>query len=723
MERTSNGAAPRAPRIAAWSVHHSWKAMGAWVLFVVACLAVGFGVAGVREVDASTGGIGDSGKADKQIAAAFSTPYIDEQILVARATGGAISRAAVAPVVNRVRQTLTKLPGVERVGLPILSADQTTALVQVRLNDTKGEAIDNVPAVREAVAAIDGAFPAFTVKQTGEASIIAGLDDSVGKDFARAEKLSLPITFAILIVVFGAVVAAFLPLALALAAIAAAVGIAAIASHLVPQSQGLTTMILLIGIAVGVDYALFMLRRSRDERHGGAGVRESVLIASATSGRAVIISGVTVIVAMLGLMILREPTFSSMGLGAILVVATAVLGSLTALPAALSLLGDRVEKLRVPWLSRRRDANSGRIWSAIATRTVRRPVLAFALSAGLLVGLAIPALGMETRLPSLKDLPRSIPAMQTFDVLQEKFPQEGAQHLIVLTPKAGLTMSSPTVTQQIANLTTVAAKGGLAAPTDGALTISKDGRVGVLAFGSGRDETSPQTVAQLQTLRDYWIPQTIGTVGTAYVTGVAAGSQDFTELIRSNLPLVIGFVVLFTFIVMLISFRSPLIAVATVALNLLSVAAAYGLLVAIFQTHRFDNILGITTNGAIVAWVPLFLFVILFGLSMDYHVFVLSRIREERRAGASVSNAIVHGVGKTGGVVTSAAVVMVAAFAIFATLSTLEMKQLGIGLAAAILIDATVVRGVLLPATLRLLGARAWAPARRRALAPAADRA
>lgn len=245
MERTSNGTAPRAPRIAAWSVQHPWKAMGAWVLFVVACLAVGLASPEyARLMPAPVETSVTPERPTRQIAAAFSTPYIDEQILVARATGGAISRAAVAPVVNRVRQTLTKLPGVERVGLPILSADQTTALVQVRLNDTNGEAIDTVPAVREAVAAIDGAFPAFTVKQTGEASIIAGLDDSVGKDFrSGGEKLRLPITFAILIVVFGAVVAAFLPLALALAAIAAAVGIAAIASHLVPQSQGLTTMI------------------------------------------------------------------------------------------------------------------------------------------------------------------------------------------------------------------------------------------------------------------------------------------------------------------------------------------------------------------------------------------------------------------------------------------------------------------------------------------------
>ncbi len=724
MERSTDGRAPQPPRIAAWSIHHPWKAIGAWTLFVALCLAVGFGVTGVRDVDASTGGIGDSGRADKQIAAAFKTPFIDEQILI-RSTGtAAVNQATLPTVMRALRRELGAVKGVEHVGSPILSADQTTAMVQIRLNDTNGEAINSVAAARKAVANVQRTTPGIRLDQTGEASIIAGIDDTVGKDFARAEKLSLPITFAILIVVFGALVAAFLPLALALAAIAAAMGAAAIVSHLVPQSQGLATMVLLIGIAVGIDYALFLLRRARDERRAGAGVRESVLIASATSGRAIVISGITVIVAMLGLLVVREPTFASMGVGAMLVVAMAVIGSLTALPASLAILGDRVDKLRVPFLARRRAVNTGRLWGAVATQTVRRPLLAFVVSAGALAALAVPALNMETRLPSLKDLPRSIPAMATFDVLQDKFPQEGAQHLVVITPRGGRTVRSADVTREITDLQAMAAKGGLSTPSQGALQISKDGRVGLLAFGSGRDETSPQTVAQLKTLRDYWIPQTVGTVGTAYVTGVAAGSQDFTQLVRDNLPLVIGFVVLLTFIVMLFSFRSPLIAVATVALNLLSVAAAYGLLVSVFQTHRFDGLLGIHTNGAIVAWVPLFLFVVLFGLSMDYHVFVLSRIREEHRAGASTSQAIVRGVGMTGGVVTSAAAIMVAAFAIFATLSTLELKQLGIGLASAILIDATVVRGVLLPATLRLLGARVWAPARRHtAPAPVVEQA
>lgn len=718
MSSTPRASAPTPPALAAWAVRRPGRALAAWLAFVVLCLGVGFGIAGVQKVDPDTAGVGDSGRADRAIAGVFGTSYVDEYVLVRRRDGSPVTGADLAAANRQLRSRLASVDGIQQIGAPSRSADGRAGLIQVRLDDTRGRSADIVPHTLAAVAQTEQALPALRVGETGEASMVKGINDSLGRDFQKAERLSLPIAFAILLVVFGALVAAALPLLLSLAAIAAAMGLAAIVSHIVPQADMIATMILLVGVAVGVDYALFLVRRARDERRAGRSATDAVLVATATSGRAIVLSGVTVIIAMAGLLLVGESTFTSMGLGSMLVVATAVLGSLTALPATLTLLGDRVERGRIPFLGRRVATRRGRFWERLATQTVRRPVAALILSAGLLVALAIPAVGMTTRLPGFSDLPRSIPAVADFDAMRASFPARGAEHLVVITPRDGRTVTSPKVVTAVAALERRAAAGGLT-PSPSGLEASADGRVGLLTLGFAADDTSPQAVRTLQRLRDEWIPATVGSMADVHVGGVAAGNDDFTDLVRRNLPIVIGFVVVLTFLVMLASFRSATIAATTIALNALSVAAAYGLLVLVFQHHWFDGLLGVTTNGAIVAWLPLFMFVILFGLSMDYHVFVLSRIREAYRAGASASDAIVQGVGRTGGVVTSAAAIMIAAFAIFASLSTIDFKQLGVGLAAAILIDATIVRGVLLPATLRLLGDRAWARGRtRRPVAP-----
>ncbi len=707
MNANPRASAPTPPALAAWSVRRPWRALAVWLAFVALCLGVGFGIAGVQKVDPDTAGVGDSGRADTAIARVFGTSYVDEYVLVRRRDGTAISGADLAAANRQLRQRLSGVNGIQQIGAPSRSADGRAGLIQVRLDDTGGRSADVVAHTLAAVAQIEAALPTLRLGETGEASMVKGINDTLGSDFQKAERLSLPIAFAILLLVFGALVAAALPLLLSLAAIAAAMGLAAIVSHIVPQADMIATMILLVGVAVGVDYALFLVRRARDERRLGRSATDAVLVATATSGRAIVVSGITVIISMAGLLLVGESTFTSMGLGSMLVVATAVLGAVTALPATLALLGDRVDRGRIPFLGRRVASRRGRFWERLATRTVGRPVAALVLSAGLLGALAIPAVGMTSRLPGFSDLPRSIPAVATFDAMRASFPARGAEHLVVITPRGGLRVTSPQLVSAIAALERRATDGGLT-PSPSGLEASADGRVGLLTLGFTADDTSPQAVRSLQRLRDEWIPATVGSLADVSVGGVAAGNEDFTDLVRGNLPIVIGFVVLLTFLVMLVSFRSAAIALTTIGLNGLSVAAAYGLLVLVFQHHWFDGLLGVTTNGAVVAWLPLFMFVILFGLSMDYHVFVLSRIREAYRAGASASDAIVQGVGHTGGVVTSAAAIMIAAFAIFASLSTIDFKQLGVGLAAAILIDATIVRGVLLPATLRLLGDRVW---------------
>jgi RND superfamily putative drug exporter len=373
----------------------------------------------------------------------------------------------------------------------------------------------------------------------------------------------------------------------------------------------------------------------------------------------------------------------------------------------LSWVGDRVEKGRIPFLHRlRRDRGESRVWGAILDRVLRRPALAAAASAGLLVVLAAPTLKLDTALTGVADLPRDIPVMQTYDRIQAAFP--GGPLPAVVAVEAD-DVSAPAVQSGLRDLRERAIETGLMSDP---ITVqsNRNGTVALVSVplaGEGTDDLSNQA---LVALREDVIPATIGSVGgvEAAVTGETAVSRDFDDLMKQRVPLVMGFVLLFAFALLLVAFRSVVIAAKAIVLNLLSVAAAYGLMVAVFQWGWGENVLGFDSTGAITSWLPLFMFVILFGLSMDYHVFILSRIREAFDRGLSTEDAVTHGIKTTAGVVTAAAVVMVAVFGIFVTLSTVEMKQVGFGLAAAILIDATIVRAVLLPAAMKLLGDWNW---------------
>lgn len=700
-----------APRMAAWSVRRPWRALGLWIALVVACVAVGVAV-GTRQIDSADAGVGPSGDADRAVAAApFGPAGDDEFALIRRDDGAVLTAAQVQSAERAVRRELDGTPWVSGITPPQRSADGRAALMRWRVEGTSGETPTRVAGAIAAVGRADAQVDGVRIDEVGEASLAKAMNDTIGEDFKKAEVLSLPITFLILLVVFGAVVAALLPLLLAITAIAAAFGLAAISSHAIPQTEALATMLLLVGVAVGVDYALFMVRRAREERSLGRSVADSVLVAAATSGRAVTIAGVTVMVAMAGMLLLGEPTFASMGIASMLVVGCAVAGSVTALPAVLRLLGDRVDWIPVPFLRRARARSHGesRLWGAIAGATVRRPLMAFLASAGVLAALALPLMGMNMQLPSYDDMPRTLPAVQTLDAMQKAFPQEGAQHDVVVVPRGGRTMDRPEVKEAVAALQRqLEARDWYVADATRPLAIADDRSVGIISVSARGPEDGAVARRALQDLRGTLLPAAFTGVADVYVTGFTASSVDFTTIVSNRLPIVMAFVIALTFVVMLWSFRSAWLAGATVALNALSVAAAYGLLVIVFQHHWFDGLLGAATNGSIITWLPPFMFVILFGLSMDYHVFVLSRVREASREGLDPAEAIRAGVARSGSVVTSAAAVMIAAFGIFATLSTIDMKQLGVGLAAAILIDATIVRGVLLPATLRLLGTRAW---------------
>jgi uncharacterized membrane protein YdfJ with MMPL/SSD domain len=700
-----------AARMGRWSADHWKTATFGWLAFVIVAFGLG-GLAGTKSIDPNAPGPGESGRMDRILDAGFKRPA-DESVLVQSRSLSATDpafKAAVADVVAR----LSKLEDVQTVRSPYDSgnADQISksghaVLVDFAIRGDADKAADKIDPVLAQVDDAQQAHPELFIGEFGDASAVKAVQTAFADDLGKAGLLSLPVTLAILVLAFGALVAAGIPLLLALTAVFATFGLIAIPSHILPVAQQAPALVLLIGLAVGVDYSMFYLRREREERAAGRSERAAIEAAAATSGRSVLISGLTVMTAMAGMFLTGDQTFASFGVATILVVAIAMLGSLTVLPALLSRLGDGVDRARVPFVSRlRRDDGEGRVWGAVIDRVLRRPLLSAVLAGGFLVLLAIPAIQLKMAQAGPDTFPKSLAAVQAYDRMQEAFPGTAmAVNVVVRAPN----VKSPQMQSAIAELQQRAlASGRMYRPFT--VDVNQAGTVADITVpikGKGSDAESN---ASLALLRNEIVPDTVGAQpdAEAGVTGFTAQWKDSKDDMKANLPPVVAFVLLFAFALMLVAFRSIVIAAKAIVLNLLSVGAAYGVLVLVFQHGVGKNLFGFTSTAGIDPVVPLLLFVILFGLSMDYHVFLLSRIREAVQRGASTDEAVAQGIKSTAGVVTSAALVMVAVFAVFIALSMLFFKQFGVGLAVAVLIDATIVRGVLLPASMKLLGDWNW---------------
>jgi uncharacterized membrane protein YdfJ with MMPL/SSD domain len=699
-----------AGRAGRWSAAHWKTATFGWLAFAVLAVAIG-SVVGGKQMKSWAIANGDSRKAEQILdRAGFKVPA-RESVLVQSRTITIHQQTFVAAVATVV-QTLAGQPNVVNVVSPIdhpgaglVSTDRHSALVQF---DVRGKAEDAKDKIAPVLAAIDGAQagnPSVIIQEFGQASA----DYQVGKRFAsdmqRAEYTSLPLTILILLVAFGALVAAGLPVLLAFSAVLAATGVNSLASHLLPtDEQTLAAIILMIGMAVGIDYSLFYLRREREERHTGKTPHDSLLLTARTSGQAVLVSGATVLIAMAGMFVSGNSLFSTIGLGTMIVVLAAMIGSLTVLPALLHRLGDKVDKGRIPVF--RGGVRDDGPWGRFVGAVLRRPVIAVVLSAGGLALLGLPALSMHTKLPNLTDLPHDLKIVRTYDRIQRAFP--GSQTPAVVVVKAD-NVETPEMRHAFGLFKERAlATGELYPPFT--VTVNPAKTVARIDFAIAGNGDNAASIQALHTLRDTVIPPILRTLpGTdAAVTGVTAGTYDFNHQMRARLPWVFLFVLTLAFALLLLTFRSVVIAATAIALNLLSVGAAYGILVAVFQHGWGAGLFGFQTNGAIVSWLPLFLFVVLFGLSMDYHVFILSRVKELHDAGETTEDSIRLAITRTAGTVTSAAVIMVAVFGLFATLSMIMMQQMGFGLAVAVLLDATVVRAVLVPATMKLLGEWNW---------------
>jgi uncharacterized membrane protein YdfJ with MMPL/SSD domain len=708
--------APRvgiAARLGSWSAEHRKKAVFAWLVLVL--IAIAAGNVGSKKLAAGDLTSGDSQKAERTLHKAGFEQPATEQVLIQAKGGGTIRTADAKRAARDVMAAVQATGRVEGARSPYergnagqISDDGRSAVVLFTMKGERDKAEDRVQPILDAVEQVADSQPQLRIEQFGEASVNKALNDSIGEDFKRAESSSIPLTFVILWLVFAALVAALLPLVLALSAIIIATGLVAATSHALPIDGSANSMILLIGLAVGVDYSLFYFRRSREERAAGASNQQAVATAAATSGKAVLTSGLTVIVAMSALFLTGQGTFMGMAQATAIVVAVAMLGSLTVIPALLATLGDRVERGRIPFLGRRleqrRSQGESRFWSAVVRLALAHPVRATVAAGGLLVLLAVPAFRLETASLGAADVPRDVAIMKTYDRIQEAFPGGPLPAQVVIT---AANVDGPRVREAITALKREAvATGQMHEPITVDVNDQKTAaRIQVPLAGNGVDNRSE---AALETLRETVIPATVGKVGQANVTGPTASSVDFNNQLSSRAPYVFAFVLGLAFLLLLWNFRSVVIPTTAIVLNLLSVGAAYGVLVAVFQWGWGGSLIGLDHHGPIAAYLPLFLFVILFGLSMDYHVFILSRIREGFDRGLSTHEAIRRGITHSAGVITSAAVVMVAVFATFATLSVVSMKQLGVGLAVAILLDATIVRGLLVPAVMGLLGERNW---------------
>ncbi|MFD8308630.1 MMPL family transporter [Streptomyces sp. NPDC059690] len=699
-----------AARLGGWSARHRAVALVGWLVVVLAATLIG-SVAGQQRMTDQQYATGETARAWRLLDRDGLLPPAREMVLVHSDTHLATAagfRATVRQLTNGLRATgeVTDLRDPYTAGL--VSRDRHSVLVEFSMTGKAGTAHQRVEPVLRSVDRVRAAHPELRVEQYGQASGSKWFQDTVLKDFHRAEWTAIPLALGILLAAFGALLAATLPVLLAMTAFFAADGLLAVISHRMHVDDTTSSVVLLLGLAVGVDYCMFYLRREREERAAGRDPATALRIAAATSGRSVLVSGLTVVVAMSGMFLSGMLLFDGFAVGTILVVLVAMLGSVTVLPALLSLLGDRVELGRIPGLGRlRRPRGGSRVWGAVLRRVLARPAVSAVAAGAFLLLLAAPVLGMHTERLSLdKQLPSDTSIIQTYRHIGAAFPGGAGPAQVVVEADD---VRAPAVRAALTDFTAAALRTGLVNRPVQTTVHQRQNvvEISVPLAGSGSDDTSRRAV---RALRADVLPSTLGKVRgvEAHVAGDLAFSMDFNDRLRRSIAPVVAFVMAVAFLVMLVSFRSVTIAVVSILLNLLSVAASFGVMVAVFQHGWGAGLFGTHGAGAIESWLPLFAFVILFGLSMDYHVFVVSRICEAHDSGLPTRQAVTHGIRSTAGVVTSAAVIMVAVFAVLATLSMQDFKQMGVGLGVAILLDATVVRGVLLPSVLSLLGERTW---------------
>jgi uncharacterized membrane protein YdfJ with MMPL/SSD domain len=619
-------------------------------------------------------------------------------------------RGSLPASVEAVSRRLEALPPAEaldavRHNRSLVSEDGRTALIQLDL----GFASDGyVERLVETVGALDEEA-GYEVAATGERIVDLDLETTAEQDLIRGEVIGLTAALIVLLVVFGSLVASLVPLAVAIVSIVVALGLTTLVGQAWELSFFVVNMLVMMGLAVGVDYSLFVVSRFREERSAGRDHLGAIARAGATSSRAVLFSGLTVVIALLGMFVVPHTIFRSLGVGAIVVVLVSVAAALTLVPALLSLLGDRVDALRLPFRPTR-----GGVWARIAEAVMRRPVASLAASLALLVALAAPYAWVQLGSSGVSTLPDSFASKRAFELLDSEF---GARDNTDADVVVAGDVSSPRVRSAAERFQrAIAADGRYGSPDT---TVAPTGDAAILTVPIAGDPLGRRAIDAVRDLRERYIPEAFDGSGAAVlVAGEPASELDFHELAARYQPIVFSLVLGLSFLLLVVAFRSLVAAATAIGANLLSVGAAYGLLVLVFQEGVGADLLGFQQYESIEAWLPLFLFSVLFGLSMDYNVFLVSRIRERWLETGDTTDAVASGVRTTGRIITGAALIMVAVFAGFATGDLVMFQQMGFGLGVAVLLDATVVRCVLVPAAMQLLGDWNWYLPRRLAWLP-----
>jgi uncharacterized membrane protein YdfJ with MMPL/SSD domain len=566
------------------------------------------------------------------------------------------------------------------------------------------DAEDEIEAVIDAVRAADGR-DGFQATITGEFTLDADFSTLAGEDLRNGElAFGLPAALLVLLVVFGSVVAGVIPLLMAIVSIVVALALTALVGQAFPLSVFATNMLTAMGLALGIDYSLFVLSRYREERLHGRERLDAIAAVGATASRAVLFSGIAFTLAMVGLLIVPSTIMRSLALGAITAGIVSVAAALTLLPALLGLLGDRVNALRIPLFGRAADREESPFWSRTVRAVMQRPLISVVLAAAALLAMAAPVMALRSGEAGVETLPERLAAKQGYLALNAEFPGETTEPVeIVIDGDAG----SPAVQAGIERL-----RGRLASEDLFGRPEPETNRAGdltVLTVPIGGDPLGDDAVDAVRELRGDHVPEAFPDPRVeVLVGGDTAEAIDESDTMDRWLPIMLAFVLGLSFMLLTAAFRSLVVAVTAIAVNLLSVGAAYGLLVLVFQDGIGNELFGFEQVDTIESWVPLFLFAVLFGLSMDYHVFLLSRIRERFRRTGDNGDAVAHGVGSTGRIITGAALIIIAVFSGFARGDLVMFQQMGFGVAVALLLDATLVRLVLVPAAMALLGERNW---------------
>jgi len=719
---------PATVRVAMWSANHRWLVFGLWFIFTIGIFALSLAMGGTKTSSVSSNsGVSktDSRKAGQVFSAAnVTTATVPTQDLYLIVTNPSLKtsdpeyKTAVTKMTEALQAVTYKdgndtKPAFSRVvnpfvappSLGLTSPDNSSVRVIATIQGVSSQREKALAAIKPVTNDLKAQNKSYQILVLNNTILNDEISEIVNTDLDGSLKVTIPLTFIILLIAFGAVAASVVPLILAATALVAAFGLLGIYSQTISEVSAYAgQLVVLIGLAVAVDYSLFLITRFRTERRNGRTKMKAIEVASSTAGRAVFFSGLMVAISLAGLFIIDDPIFRSMAVGTIGVVLISVIGSLTFLPAVLAIFGNGINWGRIPYFGRE-QAEGGGVWSVIVKTVMGRPAIFAIIVTAILLAAAYPVLHFKLGENDITAFPEKLEGVQAIKVLNEKWPTGTNLKLTVVITQADQAETKAAIDKFRVEALKVK---GLSEPM--AYIVSSNGKVGQLSFtqaGSENDQLNQDAVTKLRT---ELVPNNLTNVKgvEAYVSGDAAYILDTVKLYTDAMPLVFAFVLGFSFLLLLVVFHSLVIPIKAIILNLLSTGASYGVLVLVFQDGWFGEQLGIKASGIIEAFVPVFIFTILFGLSMDYHLFILTRIKEAKDKGATSDEAVAKGISITSGTITSAAAIMVVVFSVFVTLQLIIIRQLGLGLAVAVFVDATVIRSILLPATMKLLGDWNW---------------